>query len=564
MFRRHPAENHDFIIAMALISVLVFGIMLLLAFGFRPNEHRPPSEQVAIRSNVTQEKEAVLFEKGLPVFDISEWPGILEISRSVSGVLVAASIPDETKGDVQVALLPSMSSLSDWQQLRAVANPSTIVLITPEKSDVYGSLLKTTMARWDTPAGQVFGVEKLVNYLDTLKIATNDPNAFLKETSVANQMPYLASLFPGVPVLPIIVSPLAGEIQAQELSRSLSVMFPEGATIVMAGEGGNEFFGSAFSSVSSLFGCAVETVGNLEFCRPQTEIPVEIAIVGDIMLSRAVGNKLLRVDPNVAFNAADRVLDDADLTFGNLESVLSNLPTGCGGAICFKADQRHIVGLLKMDFTQMSVVNNHLSDYGETSWQDSYDFLTMQGIDPVGGYRNDAETVFTEVNEQKVAFLAFEQHLRPRSTEEILEQVRAADEAADHVLVSFHWGPEYQHTPRPHEISLAHEVIDAGADIIIGHHPHVLQTIETYNDGLILYSMGNFVFDQSGFDENETMVARVILEKENRRVEFTPMRIDGYFPREATMNEQEKTLMRLASWSDESLTEQILAGVVRW
>jgi len=557
-------ENHDFIIALALVSVLIFGIAIVLIFGFRPNEQRPSSRQKIYSSKDEVMQDEVQYEGTLPVFDISLWPDISRISDSLLGILTTTSVSKESTSRIQVVSLPFVSTISDWKKLQTSIQPAMIVLIVPEKNDINGTMMKTTSARWDTSVGSVLSSKEKVKELDANGIAVNEPAAFLKETTVAAQMPYLASIFPNIPVIPITISPKAGDIQAKELSRALVGVFSDETMIVMVGENEKGFFEESFSLFSRRFKCKIEATESEKMCHSKKEDLLEIAVVGDVMLARDVEGKLLRTDANVVFNAASKALSGADLIFGNLESVLSELSQDCSYSVCFKADQRHINSLLKMGFTHMSVANNHTYDYGEDVWQDSCNLLTTQKINPIGGYQNNTEPVLTVVKDKKIAFFAFEQVKNPQSIQEIVSQIQAAQEVSDYVIVSFSWGQENHHTAQQSEINLAHQVIDAGADIVIGHHPHVLQTIETYHKGLILYSMGNFVFDQKGFDQNETMVAHILFGDKKHQVELTPMRIEGDFPREATPDEQEVTLMRLASWSDKSLTEQILTGTVQW
>lgn len=111
---------------------------------------------------------------------------------------------------------------------------------------------------------------------------------------------------------------------------------------------------------------------------------------------------------------------------------------------------------------------------------------------------------------------------------------------------------------------MAQAAIEAGADVVIGHHPHVLQGIEKYQDGLILYSLGNFVFDQYGFDQNESLIAKFVIGSDKRELRLEPIRIESFMPRPTDQQEQEVTLRRLASWSDQDLAQEIQSGIIIW
>lgn len=255
------------------------------------------------------------------------------------------------------------------------------------------------------------------------------------------------------------------------------------------------------------------------------------------------------------------------MAFANLESVLTDHEPDTGKSIFFKGDPERIDVLQLFGFTHLSVANNHVDDYGKTGWADSVENVRAAGIEPVGGYANDGDAVFAQsrVEGRDVAFLAYNDTTFRVDTSDLAQDIASATERAEIVVVSFHWGVEYVHTPTTRQTELAHAAIDAGADVVIGHHPHVLQGIETYNGGLILYSLGNFVFDQIGEDQNESLIARIVFDNlAGNRLELVPIRIQGTFPRPSTETEQTTTLNRISSWSDEVLGNAIRSGIVYW
>jgi poly-gamma-glutamate synthesis protein (capsule biosynthesis protein) len=144
------------------------------------------------------------------------------------------------------------------------------------------------------------------------------------------------------------------------------------------------------------------------------------------------------------------------------------------------------------------------------------------------------------------------------------DAVRKADVAADHVIISFHWGIEYQHQPSSAQRRLARASIDAGADVVLGHHPHVLQGVERYKNGLIAYSLGNFVFDQSGADRSESVIARIGFADSGGVLILTPVRIEEFLPRMANPKEAQDTLSRIAEWSSEDMADDLRDGHIEW
>jgi poly-gamma-glutamate synthesis protein (capsule biosynthesis protein) len=112
-----------------------------------------------------------------------------------------------------------------------------------------------------------------------------------------------------------------------------------------------------------------------------------------------------------------------------------------------------------------------------------------------------------------------------------IEAVEKLKKKADVVIVSLHWGDEYRQKPNSRQIKIAHQLIDAGADLILGHHPHVLQPIEEYKDGVVVYSLGNFVFDQRKSATRKSVIFRAKLSKKGVE-EFStlPVQITDYRP----------------------------------
>jgi poly-gamma-glutamate synthesis protein (capsule biosynthesis protein) len=447
-------------------------------------------------------------------------------------------------------------------------------------------------------------------------VVFDEPSSFTNEHSIGTHLPFIAKIFPNVPVVPIIAKSPAVESEARLLVSALQENLPDDALVVFSmdcshGLGSEKAFVNDTRTLSlideknfSVIGILDETyidspftldayllwveandwqsdltwhehIGHLTgfvnepgtsylifFAFEKKEEILKMTIVGDIMLSRAVGSKLYSVPVEQAFVGVYDEFLDSDLVFGNLESVLSTSTIESSKEIRFKADPARVDVLKFLNFTHLSVVNNHIGDYGRAAWDESVECLKAADLAPVGGYWNDGEIVYSEAAGKRIAFLAFDTTTHKITPEQIVEQISTAD--ANLVIVSFHWGTEYQHLPSSEQIVLAHATIDAGADIVVGHHPHVLEGIEKYNDGLILYSLGNFVFDQFGEDENESLVVHLEWSEEEKSFELVPVRIEGHFPRTANGKETTETLERLASWSNASLREEILNGKIIW
>jgi poly-gamma-glutamate synthesis protein (capsule biosynthesis protein) len=120
--------------------------------------------------------------------------------------------------------------------------------------------------------------------------------------------------------------------------------------------------------------------------------------------------------------------------------------------------------------------------------------------------------------------------LAPRTLRLILEDVRALKARTDYVVVNFHWGEELATQPDPEQMRFAHQVVDAGADLIVGHHPHVLQGIELYRGATIAYSLGNFLFGGNARHSYDTAVLKVVLNDGGPRVTLVPVAVRRWQP----------------------------------
>jgi poly-gamma-glutamate capsule biosynthesis protein CapA/YwtB (metallophosphatase superfamily) len=251
-----------------------------------------------------------------------------------------------------------------------------------------------------------------------------------------------------------------------------------------------------------------------------------LLFVGDIMLSRGVGRRMAAEnDFTYPFQLIRDTLASADLTFANLECPVSDVGKEKGHLYSFRADPRAIEGLLAAGIDVVSLANNHMYDWGPEALLDTLRRLREAGIRPAGAGANDLEAHYPQliqVGDLRLAFLSYvaippeyataapgKPGVAWLSPERVLADIRFARPLADLVIVSPHWGVEYQPTPTPAQVELARRMVDAGADLIVGTHPHVIQPVEEYNERWIAYSLGNFVFDQKAKGTNRGLMLRV-------------------------------------------------------
>ena len=243
------------------------------------------------------------------------------------------------------------------------------------------------------------------------------------------------------------------------------------------------------------------------------EAPVTLAFTGDIMFGRGVNRHMMTTSPGdpYPFTHTAGFLHGFDLTVCNLECVISKLGGPAFKFFRFRGDPIAYHRLSNAGFDLASVANNHSGDFGKAAFLDEYLTLPAHGITPIGGGRNRQQAhtpVFKTVRGTTIAFLAYADiipynfaagdnspgHAWLNETS-VCHDVALARESADFVITFMHWGIEYNTSFTGHQRRLAQVAIDSGADLVVGAHPHVIEPHELYKGKLIVYSLGNFVFD---------------------------------------------------------------------
>lgn len=265
----------------------------------------------------------------------------------------------------------------------------------------------------------------------------------------------------------------------------------------------------------------VENVGTKEAGESIDDATVDTALDtitlifgGDVMLARNVGYniKYSGFDP---FSSTKALLTSADLAMVNLECVISDKGyKNSYKAYTFRAPVETLTTLKSAGIDIVSLANNHVADYGNSAFSDMLERLKASGVGYVGGGLNEEEAyspLYVEIKGVRFAFLAFSNIEIPWFTAQgdsmgvawfddskVVSAITTASQNSDYVVVMPHWGIEYTDVLLPDQERLAHLMIDSGADLIIGGHPHHTQRIEEYNGGKIYYSVGNFIFDGPG------------------------------------------------------------------
>ena len=291
-----------------------------------------------------------------------------------------------------------------------------------------------------------------------------------------------------------------------------------------------------------------------------------ILFVGDIMLDRGVENLMKKNSSFYPFQKITQFLKGVDIVFGNLEGPIVKVPKKISGKdLKFAFSPDTINGLFYGKINLVSLANNHTLDMGKSGLEETKELLEQKNINFVGDpVKCSKEFLFKK---DGIMFFAFNKTFPFNcKDEEIFENVKSVrmQNKRDFLILSLHWGGEYLQKSLNIQRKFAHKIIDAGADLIVGYHPHVVQDIEIYNGRLIFYSLGNFIFDQYFPKETRESLA-VGLEIYPSKLVYRIFPIVSSQSQPFLMKQVEKKefLERLASKSDPVLSEQIMGGIIR-
>ncbi len=264
---------------------------------------------------------------------------------------------------------------------------------------------------------------------------------------------------------------------------------------------------------------------------------LSIVAVGDVMLGRGVGTRLRNKDKGYlyAFEEVFETLNSGDIVFCNLEAPITDRTHSLykSGKIVLKSSVASFEAIKQAGFNVISLANNHTMDYYAEGLMDTIDILDENNILYAGAGKNLEEArkpAVMEVDGMKVGILAYSDMahyvfagdpyvkfeaeaekpgIAPTNIKYILEDIEKLKDRVDILILSLHWGVEESFVIPEEQRNMAHMLIDGGADLILGHHTHQFQGIEMYKGKPIVYSMGNFIFDQNDPENQESFILKL-------------------------------------------------------
>lgn len=271
---------------------------------------------------------------------------------------------------------------------------------------------------------------------------------------------------------------------------------------------------------------------------------VNLMFAGDVTLANSFA-EVMGQDYDRAFAKMDE-FRQADVAMVNLENPVTKAKTPLPNKkFNFKSDPDSVQVLTSGGVDIVTLANNHAMDYKTEGLVDTLETLDQAGIRRVGAGRDLKEArrpEIIEVKGQRIAYLGYyggdfsaagesSAGVNAARNERIAEDIKAIRQQVDWIVVNYHWGKELARYPTAGQIELAHFTIDQGADLVVGHHPHVLQGAEIYKGRAIAYSLGNFIFGGNSRSNYDTAVLKVALKDKQMKVEFLPVQVRKYQPK---------------------------------
>lgn len=294
---------------------------------------------------------------------------------------------------------------------------------------------------------------------------------------------------------------------------------------------------------------------------------INLIAVGDIFL-KTRNNKL-------PFEKVKKIFKNKDILFGNLETVLSERGMVAEKAVALYTSPDKADWLKDAGFDILNLANNHIMDLGVEGFNETLDVLNQNKLNFIGcsNHKFTRSCAVIKVNNTKIGFLGYYEGgfnkpqndvlINAMNEDAIIKDISNLKPECYVIIISLHWGIENVFYPSPKQIDLAHNLIDSGATIILGHHPHVVQGVESYKNGLIAYSLGNFQFESSvsNSPNKQSFIISIELTKDGvETYDINPVKIDDEFiPYVPTEEEQEEIRQFISEKS-----QHINNGSITW
>lgn len=459
----------------------------------------------------------------------------------------------------------------------------TIVIVGPEHFGTSKFDVSVTKNPYHTPFGVVEPDLDVINSLLEGGVFL-EPRPFADEHSISTLVGMVEYYFPDAKIVPIIISRKIGMDGLEDLSDKLNSILPENSLVIASVDFSHhqnritanyhdsksisvlesfDFTGIEkleVDSPQSLFVLEkylekrgaqrmsytrtdqAEVSGNLasedvtsylfaHFTKGEPEVSTAASVMsfGDMMLGREVGAKISEgLDPFEKIKGVEgNFLRGVDMFTANLEGVITSVGNCAPKPVVLKFEPLVTKLMKKNKIGSVSLANNHSYDCGEVGLEDTKKLLKESGV----RYFTDTEPVIVKAGNKKLAQIGFSLLGASEYDLKMMEdKISTLKRENDYVIVYTHWGLEYNSQPSSEQKEIAYKIIDAGADAIIGSHPHVVQPLEIYSNKPIFYSLGNFIFDQPLPETNIGLGVGLVFKEQVIEAYLFPYQINNFQP----------------------------------
>lgn len=457
-----------------------------------------------------------------------------------------------------------------------------VVIIGPNHYYPNDASFISTTRGYETPFGAVDIDVEMVNELVASGVLTVSPEKIEEEHSISSLVPYVAAYFPQATLVPIIVSARPTEAELTDLAAYLSAIDSVDTIVVASVDFSHHLYSNASRLHDARTITALTSFDYTSLLNAEVDSPDSLYVLLKYLESKGAQNLTVQSQNSAKiFNQYDSedvtsyvfahgrrgplvptngiaMLFFGDTMLGRgmggsknpfssikgpegnflkgFDAVIVNLEGAIERSNCTLSDDDLLISptalslLTNNRITHVGITNNHFGRCPADALSQS--ILTeakLQPIDEVG-----AVIAGTNSTANVVSFFASPV---PNDTSRMIQQVKELAASGEPLIVFMHWGVEYDTEPGVHEKAFARALIDAGADMIIGHHPHVVQPVEVYNDGIILYSIGNFISDQTGERTKEGIAVGLFATSEKIQATLFPFRQTDGIPQHMTQVE---------------------------
>jgi len=434
-----------------------------------------------------------------------------------------------------------------------------VFLISPNHYNHFyptGTLAYTSSLAWKTPYGNLIANNQIIDSID--KVEKND-SAIGLEHGIYVEIPFIRKFFPNAKIVPLVINLSANSEDLFQLGKQLNYLGKEDSILIVSSDFSHDIPATESSkqdkkSIEELKKLNKEKINYINsdckqcflvlstFLENQNykfnlidnknsfdysnenqnsvtsyvsgfyseKKDINILFTGDLMLDRGIryfANK--NGSYEFLFDKIYPLLSNQDLVVSNLEGPITNNKSISSGTIpgssnnfIFTFAPETADTLYLENIKLVNLGNNHILNFSKSGLISTKNYLSKYGIEYFGA-PNDSRSIVKEIEGIKIAFISYNEFFGSASLDEAqaIDEIQKLKDKTDFIIVLPHWGVEYTLEPTEEIKNMAHQFINAGADLVIGTHPHVIQSIENYNSKKIYYSLGNFIFDQY-FEEN--------------------------------------------------------------